>query len=331
MQAQRHHERSHYPSWGLETRALGRVAEVVPVLITPHGDWKLHRAAEIRPRPLDVSLPLMGIGNPPRSAARMQRHSSLPLMGIGNTCSAERPSPCSAPSLPLMGIGNSFCIPGRARLRFSLPLMGIGNSSDPGCPACDTTAHYPSWGLETVGVDVDNAVLRPLITPHGDWKHAEARALLDARGWSSLPLMGIGNTGIDRGAVSDPHCSLPLMGIGNASSASRSPSAAASLPLMGIGNSAGLRTCGRPGRTSLITPHGDWKRQGGGRPAEGHPQPLITPHGDWKPTPEIRWPRRYPSHYPSWGLETFRFIGLNRYRRTATAPPSALPDHRNCA
>ena len=142
--------RSHYPSWGLETRSAGGLANA-----------------------FSPSLPLMGIGN--GQAARGTRKApdcSLPLMGIGNPMLVPSSAVTAACSLPLMGIGNRNTIlstckgspklitphgdwklhgphPRRVDDGLSLPLMGIGNR----------------------GRRISEPHTGHLITPHGDWKH----------------------------------------------------------------------------------------------------------------------------------------------------------------
>ena len=222
--------RTHYPSWGSETRPPGAAAGTggaglitphgdrkprqpppaptsAPRLITPHGDRKPGAVRLITPhgdRKLiqpqtqqhdgGVSLPLMGIGNlaclslrrrassahypswgsetghrPPAGraagshypswgsetrgaafAGARRRWSSLPLMGIGNPADAGEARLTCSDSLPLMGIGNrARRLPGR-RVFHSLPLMGIGNPRRVALTPPITSAHYPSWGSETV-------------------------------------------------------------------------------------------------------------------------------------------------------------------------------------
>ena len=117
--------------------------------------------------------------------------------------------------------------------------------------------------------------------------------------------MGIGNLA-SASSSSSVTISLPLMGIGNCPYLSRGqdiysahyPSWGletfaqdiaefrgrlfASLPLMGIGNRAYVAGVRRSTASSLITPHGDWKRADRIRPRL----------------------RECGAHYPSWGLET---------------------------
>ena len=52
------------------------------------------------------------------------------------------------------------------------------------------SAHYPSWGFETVRVVNRQLPVLALITPHGDLKLELALMVVVAPGFS-LPLMGI--------------------------------------------------------------------------------------------------------------------------------------------
>ena len=130
--------RTSLPSWGSETSARSSAD-------TTKGPGEV----------IALSLPLMGIGNPSRSAqsavASCAPHypswgsetaalpvksgrsvgDSLPLMGIGNVQDLHHPYKLSRHSLPLMGIGNrSASASATARVSSSLPLMGIGNHRD---------------------------------------------------------------------------------------------------------------------------------------------------------------------------------------------------------
>ena len=96
----------------------------------------------------------------------------------------------------------------------------------------------------------------PLITPHGDWKQP-SRAHPLRPSCTHYPSWGLETPLHQLLHVNDTH-SLPLMGIGN--------------PRVAVGAISD---------TTLITPHGDWKRS----------------HGSSRCSPP-------PSHYPSWGLET---------------------------
>ena len=169
----------------------------------------------------------------------------------------------------------------------------------------------------------------------------------------SLPLMGIGNLcarpqrrsagGLD---------SLPLMGIGNAWRLGWDhPERGAHYPSWGLETGAprpalpprgeqahypswGLETSGvlaHPRRYYSHYPSWGLETVETDENATGRASFLITPHGDWKPLPHCHRPGGGPAHYPSWGLETPPFYRLNRYRRAVTAPPFALPDHRDCA
>ena len=302
----------HYPSWGLETRTVARLARDE----SPHyPSWGLETerptAAELfthtslplmgigntkpvfMPGVTPFSLPLMGIGNLEVAAGQTLEAASLPLMGIGNTAllwSVVTPKN----SLPLMGIGN---VETRQRADGevdSLPLMGIGNIGWSSRRMASTCSHYPSWGLETL----DNG------------------ASSDG-GATSLPLMGIGNN--SRTLVCSPSgISLPLMGIGNASTGgdctptSRThypswglethalcnpslPASSSSLPLMGIGNFTTFSTWPRhPGSSLPLMGIGNGTRSK--RPSNG--SRLITPHGDWKPSKHQQFTisRLLPAH-----------------------------------
>ena len=121
--------------------------------------------------------------------------------------------------------------------------------------------------------------------------------------------MGIGNgNDPETAAVRTKEDSLPLMGIGNRVTLLNNTFFLPSLPLMGIGNV--VFPADSDGGSYLITPHGDWKprrrvRQVGQRRRNA----LITPHGDWKlGNRDDPCPTRAtggPTHYPSWGLETW--------------------------
>ena len=182
------HRRTHYPSWGLETRPLGESdpATHSHELITPHGDWKPDSVgAWLLLQLAPTSLPLMGIGNfgtkPVLSSSMAGAHISLPLMGIGNGRS-----------------GHSLLA---ESLICSLPLMGIGNASMPGTVATaptglvkDLITPHGDWKQPSTLRYCQQAG-ECLITPHGDWKldyHASSTWTITIRG-SSLPLMGIGN------------------------------------------------------------------------------------------------------------------------------------------
>ena len=185
----------HYPSWGSETLArtgsasAGYVPSHTPHgdrkpdrrnvrrasarhLITPHGDRK-HGGEAIDGPCHVVSLPLMGIGNPPTEEQRaVIRRDSLPLMGIGNRASRRRSAPSSRRThYPSWGSETPYSMARPPADRPSLPLMGIGNPSSRtwniylsnplitphgdrklsfgDCSGDSRRTHYPSWGSET--------------------------------------------------------------------------------------------------------------------------------------------------------------------------------------
>ena len=163
-----------------------------------------------------LSLPLMGIGNPPSHGTPTWPllTSSLPLMGIGNGGAPGRaaldfpahypswgsgthwtraPDGTGRGSLPLMGIGNRISRRVTAsRCSHSLPLMGIGNSTRNSSTGESHATHYPSWGSGTGPPCRWRSCPGGLITPHGDRElHRDAGYCVHLR--TSLPLMGIGN------------------------------------------------------------------------------------------------------------------------------------------
>ena len=75
--------RTHYPSWGLETYLmLGHIA--LPLcLITPHGDWKPSASRRVACRS-GTHYPSWGLETGIANVLRRSSSSSLPLMGIGN-------------------------------------------------------------------------------------------------------------------------------------------------------------------------------------------------------------------------------------------------------
>ena len=180
----------HYPSWGLETvvtsigpgdlvdslplMGIGNTAsqiltKLLTVLITPHGDWKLHggyqsvRVAEYLITPHgDWKLRRI----PEREGGRVPHYPSWGLETSGN---AARTCPGLSAHYPSWGLETRWY------------------------RHCSRTpsSHYPSWGLETIRLvtftdqiidslplmgigngyfDLDVAQFVILITPHGDWK-----------------------------------------------------------------------------------------------------------------------------------------------------------------
>ena len=160
----------------------------------------------------------MGIGN-----ALMARRSSpapsasLPLMGIGNRPRTGRPTTSSGTHYPSWGSGTRRPDGMTSRIVHSLPLMGIGNArkspfNRPRSGSHLTTPHGDRE-LDTTlhrGRDALN-----LTTPHGDREPISPERLSIAM-TRSLPLMGIGNQTTESTA-SVLSNSLPLMGIGNRS------------------------------------------------------------------------------------------------------------------
>ena len=156
-----------------------------------------------------------------------------------------------------MGIGNKVVLEAISRIGSgSLPLMGIGNQSGRlGCLRSKST-HYPSWGLETVGITIHRHGGHLLITPHGDWKphpahrgHAESQAHYPSWG---LETREARRSLRDSPCLITPHGDWKLVGLGAVLKPDLN-----SLPLMGIGNPPVGRF--RLRRGNLITPHGDWK------------------------------------------------------------------------
>ena len=201
--------------------------------------------------------------------------------------------------------------------------MGIGNRSR--CPAAPwrrRSAHYPSWGLETLGDRQRQRVSVQLITPHGDWKRRCRRPSRSAP-TSHYPSWGLEtparrHDGLRRAVLSH----YPSWGLETRRTSSRSCGVTGSLPLMGIGNlpselhpgsrarphypSWGLETTGTSssGGSGSGPHYPSWGLETCAPPARRRRPRLITPHGDWKRPP---WPTSTCSwrpHYPSWGLET---------------------------
>ena len=272
------------------------------------------------------SLPLMGIGNLIRVLGVNRALGSLPLMGIGN-CRRPRPgrsgpsashypswgletsrtrviSPLSPVSLPLMGIGNLRSALSTLVNADSLPLMGIGNLMD-----C-TRSKVSRISLPLMGIgnrpDLDRrGPLASLITPHGDWKlgrRPDLAVLTDG----SLPLMGIGNPPQAAPVASGSrYAHYPSWGLETCSTATRAhgwPST--HYPSWGLETHVDDK---RPDLLDLglITPHGDWKRDGRTRSSitDRHSLPLMGIGNDGGRAPGRAIP---DAHYPSWGLETLR-------------------------
>ncbi len=293
---------THYPSWGLETPAIGKAAlnttaahypswgleTPVPIffklnaspLITPHGDWK-------------------------------------PRMSLRNPC-------CTGCSLPLMGIGNARCAGAPERPGIShYPSWGLETARELSleCPHTVLITPHGDWKLVFHRRLSADACF--LITPHGDWKPAvpvrdgDPAFLITPHGDWKPPLFAAIRPG-------SPGSHYPSWGLETSFTDIQTTDIQTSLPLMGIGNPVP----GHPARRAhrLITPHGDWKpavahhsvsrRRTPHYPSWGLETPkmapsrisakqLITPHGDWK-----RRLKRASSaictvaHYPSWGLET---------------------------
>ena len=277
-------------------------------LITPHGDWEPGGERAPRRNVVRLSLPLMGIGNPARSAAiaAMRSTTHYPSWGLGTGLScatyakkarrlitphgdwepskaARSPRPSTRSHYPSWGLGTRTSF---ARSETggtdSLPLMGIGNSRLPTPGGARPSSHYPSWGLGT-----------PRLSPGR--RHPDV---------CSLPLMGIGNLGV-AGILDEPELAL-ITPHGD-----WEPFPAPPAP---------------PAPLDLITPHGDWEPSPGWRrsmtdrsslPLMGIGNPfgslalvrvqddLITPHGDWERGGLRGDPDVGPAaHYPSWGLGT---------------------------
>ena len=146
---------AHYPSWGSETSTKFGA----PQLITPHGDRK-RSCSMIRPThypswgsenespqqsfcPLDVSLPLMGIGNPLRYLVASKPHREQLITPLGNSH--------SMPHYPSWGSETSFTSPHEDHFNVA--------ALKPRKRSRGSGAHYPSWGSETL--------YSPLISSHG--------------------------------------------------------------------------------------------------------------------------------------------------------------------
>ena len=145
-----------------------------------------------------------------------------------------------------------------------------------------TQPHYPSWGLETF---VAAVVLRyNERLPH-------------------YPSWGLETSDAIRGIRQALRAHYPSWGLETRSASARPRQPAfSSLPLMGIGNSFGNER--QAAHHVLITPHGDWKRvQGrvsGFRSIFSLPLMGIGKRVQGRVSASVQW----PSHYPSWGLET---------------------------
>ena len=166
----------HYPSWGLGTRSGARWTATA--VGHPHyPSWGLGTPSELR-RGLQRRLLITPHGD----WELQHRHRRL-LRQVRLITPHGDWEPEAAP-------------PSRRRSRSSAhyPSWGIGNT---GCSArsrrMSSSPHYPSWGLGT----------------------CFRSATLSRRTCSSLPLMGIGNSGGVPPPPPAPQSSLPLMGIGN--------------------------------------------------------------------------------------------------------------------
>ena len=247
---------THYPSWGLETQRTPDEAQEPRELITPHGDWKPGTAGRAG-SPWPSHYPSWGLETGHHGVARLSGDALITPHGDWKPSHKRRSRSFSRSSLPLMRIGNRFRELDGAATDSSLPLMGIGNTSRTSRDTRRLTSHYPSWGLETCHPE---AVLRQPV--------------------NSLPLMGIGNkrsaAWMLAGVVTTHY---PSWGLETRNLQHGRRSLLHSLPLMGIGNH---------------DPAGRYDQR----------QPLITPHGDWKRPAGARSRLPNTSHYPSWGLET---------------------------
>ena len=170
---------AHYPSWGSGTRGGGDRRNDRRRLTTPHGDRERCMRGFALVFVL-ASLPLMGIGNRPKSfRATPPAVSSLPLMGIGNVPVIEvlrRDLRLTTPH----GDREPDLLDRLARpADDSLPLMGIGNMSMQQRTAVVLAPHYPSWGSGTAG---DGGVQRAAVGPHyPSWGSGTTGAVLPPR------------------------------------------------------------------------------------------------------------------------------------------------------
>ena len=202
---------SHYPSWGSET-PVERRSMRVRVLITPHGDRKLHRSPSSAWRGGETShYPSWGSETSVAIGVRCESPCSLPLMGIGNsgsagtaatprsTTTAHYPSWGSETcnfggavggpdvSLPLMGIGNLPLLEGhRIGLRPHYPSWGSETSRRCARCAARSGTHYPSWGSETTTPTMLSRHSRRRSTPHYPSWGSETPILTGSDG-SSVP------------------------------------------------------------------------------------------------------------------------------------------------
>ena len=249
-------------------------------------------------------------------------------MGIGNSAQATFGASRSSTLITPHGdrkhqigqVGNE--------LEFSLLITPHGDRKPRDCPPRSrrpSHPHYPSWGSETVCVEIDS---RHLPNSHYPSWGSETGALAIVVGGAvlvSLPLMGIGNRRGHQpcrraGILITPHGDRKPLGGGLFHCGSlllitphgdRKPHARRTwtrptdrlitlhgdrkLPLGSWVNSC---------LTVLITPHGDRKQLGGGPIYLGF-YGLITPHGDRKPSgSRYRGTTTPTAHYPSWGSET---------------------------
>ena len=200
---------AHYPSWGSGTAK----AAWAPLIV-------------------EISLPLMGIGN--ELAVRPTAVCCLLITPHGDRepSPSRRPRGCHRAHYPSWGSGTRLAASETAVRLHSLPLMGIGNGARPDRRKRDSL----------------------LITPHGDREPPRRRVTPWAR-IRSLPLMGIGN--LDTGRVValsalliTPHGDRELLRHNR-----RSISRAAHYPSWGSGTREIL--CWLIAAVRLITPHGD--------------------------------------------------------------------------
>ena len=148
-----------------------------------------------------------------------------------------------------------------------------------------SSAHYPSWGSETRAWITSARV--PTCSHYPSWGSETCGA-------------------VHAGAESSTH--YPSWGSETHDVPARMR-LTVSTHYPSWGSETGSRTLRNPEHPSLITPHGDRKRNRVAAVGRLNPR-LITPHGDRKlfagdaPYQVEAWP-----HYPSWGSETGRARG----------------------
>ena len=265
-------------------------------LTTPHGDQE-RVALPDEARGIGISLPLMGIRNPPRSMCRRAHRALTTPHGDQERTSKRGLRGNHETHYPSWGSGTRRApIIAVRHLADSLPLMGIRNSR-PG---------------------VRRSRPRRLTTPHGDQERARRRRMVRAAPASHYPSWGSGTTDFG-GHGRTPHSSLPLMGIRNARAALRSvpgasshypswgsarPGPSAHYPSWGSGTTTPIRTFRSRGSSSLPLMG---IRNCSATAAFWSPNSTHYPSwGSGTPTSGLTIHASRRSHYPSWGSGTRR-------------------------